>query len=60
MTLKELVKRKIDDLAKPIESALLGGSPTTLHDYHRLVGKYEGLQMAYREIEGVLDHELDD
>lgn len=60
MTLRDLVHRKIADVRKPIEDALISGSPTTLHEYHRLVGKFEGLQLALREIDGLLNEEFEE
>jgi hypothetical protein len=59
--LRDLVERKLKALREPIEQALIGGSAVTLHDYHRLVGKLEGITNAFNEIEGLLgDEEPDD
>lgn len=58
MTLRELVHKRIADQRAPLEQALLDGVPDSLHAYHRLVGKIEGLQLAYREIEGLLAEEF--
>lgn len=62
MTVYEKARRKIDGLLDPIRGAILGGAPSNLHDYHRLVGKYEGIMMAFSEIEDLLkdDIELED
>ena len=57
MTLRELVHRKINEAAEPIKQAILDGVPD-LNGYHHLVGKYQGLQIALREIEGLLREEF--
>ncbi len=59
MTLRELVQRRISELQKPILDAVLSGA-ASLPEYHRLIGKYEGMQLALREIDGLLDDEFDD
>lgn len=54
MTLHELVQKKLNGIKQPLIEALTGGSAKTFEDYHRMVGKIEGITNAFNEIEGLL------
>lgn len=62
MNLHELVQRKLKELKEPIRQALEGGSAKDFAEYHRMVGKLEGITSAFNEIEGLLreDDPFDD
>lgn len=60
MTLRELVKRRLDSLAQPYKDNLIGGAAADLAEYKRMAGFVEGVTKAYTEIEGILNEDGDD
>lgn len=60
MTLRELVKRKLDGLMQPYKDNLIGGSAADLAEYKRMAGFIEGVTKAYAEIEGILNEDGDE